>query len=140
MKKASEIISHILSPFENKIETFRCLKKIISLMPKNYKKYITFMQYKGETLYINVTHPAIKQEIFYKRKIIFDIINLMHKNNICISINPKKIVTICKYTPPPKPPKDIKFYIKPAGKFEIKAKNEKIRKIFEEIKDVLNNA
>ncbi|QCT94683.1 DUF721 domain-containing protein [Caminibacter mediatlanticus TB-2] len=137
MKKANEIISHLLSPFKEKIDTFRCLKKIIALMPQNYKKYISFMDYKGHTLYIYVSHPALRQEIFYKRKMIFDLINLMHKNNMCINLKPKKIVTFYKYSPPPKPPKDIKFYIKPAGNFEIKAKNEKIIKIFEEIKENL---
>jgi hypothetical protein len=108
-------------------------------MPQNYKKYITKMSYKGETLYIEVSHPALKQEIFYKRKMIFDIIKLMHKNNMCQMISPKKIVTNQKYKPVPKPPKEIKFYVKKAGDFEIKAKSPEIVKKFEEIKNLLKN-
>ncbi len=138
MKKANEIISHLLKPFDNKLNKYRCLRKIISLMPQNYKKYISKMVYKGDTLYIFVSHPALRQEIFYKRKMIFEIISLMHKSGICSQINPKKIVTNYKYTPLPKPPKDIKFYFKKAGDFKINAKNEQIRKKFEEIKAILN--
>ncbi len=139
MKKASEIINHILKPFENQIGKHRCLRKIISLMPANYKKYISKMNYKGEVLYIEVTHPALKQEIFYKRKMIFDLIKMMHTAGICKSINPSKIVTNHRYKPLPKPPKEIKFFMKKAGEFEIRAKNPEIRKKFEEIKKLFDS-
>jgi hypothetical protein len=108
-------------------------------MPQNYKKYISKMSYKGEALIIEVTHPALRQEIFYKRNLIFSLIKTMHQNKICTEINPKKIITTHKYKPIPKPPKEIKFYIKKAGDFEIKAKNEEVRKKFEEIKKLLNS-
>ncbi|WP_457560608.1 hypothetical protein [Caminibacter sp.] len=108
-------------------------------MPQNYKKYILKMSYRGEVLYIEVTHPAIKQEIFYKRKMIFEIIKLMHKSGICSEINPKKIITNHRYKPLPKPPKEVKFFIKKAGEFEIKAKTPEIAKKFEEIKKLLKN-
>ena len=137
MKKASEIITHILKPFENKIVIHRCLRKIISLLPQNYKKYITQISYKGEVLYIKVSHPALRQEIYYKRDLIFSIIKTLHSYNMCKDLNPKKIITDYKYQKPPKPPKEIKFYIKKADDFEIKAKNPEIIKHFEEIKKIL---
>ena len=139
MKKANEIISHLLGPFSDKVNKHRCLKKIISLMPAKYKNFIKSINHKGEVLYINVTHPAIRQELFFKRKLILEIIELMHKNNICKEIKVSKIITNYKYSPPPKPPKDIKFYFKKAKDFEIKAKNPEIRKIFEEIKEILSD-
>ena len=138
MKKANEIIAHILKPFSDKVNKHRCLKKIITLMPPKYKKFITSLNHKGETLYINVTHPAIRQEIFYKRKEIFEIINLMHKHKICEDIKVSRIITNYKYTPPIKPPKEIKFYIKKAKDFENRAKNPEIKKIFDEIKEILS--
>ena len=61
----------------------------------------------------------------------------MHSVGMCKNINPTKIITNFKYTPPPKPPKDYKFYVKVAGNFEIKAKNKEIREKFEEIKKIL---
>ena len=107
-------------------------------MPPKYKNFITSINHKGEVLYINVTHPAIRQELFYRRKEIFDIINIMHKHNICNEIKVSRIVTNYRYTPKPKPPKDIKFYLKEAKTFENRAKNPEIRKLFEEIKEILS--
>jgi hypothetical protein len=137
MKTAKEILTHLLKPFENKLNQKRCLKKIISLIPRNYNKYIISYTLKGDTLYINVSHPAMRQEIFYNKHIIFSIIKTFHKANQCLDVNPKKIVTFYKYIPPTKPPKEIKFYIKEAGDFEIKAKNENIKNKFKEIKNIL---
>jgi hypothetical protein len=137
MKKASEIINHILSPYSDKIQQKRCLKKIISLLPPKYNKYITSLQLKGEILFINVSHQAVKQELYFNRNLIFSIIKTMHSAGMCININPSKIITNYKYCPKPKPPEIYKFYIKPAGDFEIKAKKEEIRKKFEEIKALL---
>ena len=138
MKKANEIISHILEPFNEKIQIHRCLKKIITLMPPKYKKFINSINYKGEILYIRVSHPAIRQELFYKRKEIFSIIKTMHNHGICQNIKVSKIVTDYKYSPP-KIPKEIKFYLKNAKDFENKAKNPKIKKIFEEIKEIISD-
>jgi hypothetical protein len=137
MKKANEIINHILSPYSDKLSTQRCLKKIISLLPVKYNKYITSVQLKGEILFINVSHQAIKQELFYNKNLIFSIIKTMHRAEMCKEINPKKIVTNYKYYPKPKPLPVYKFYIKPAGDFEIKAKKKELREKFEEIKKLL---
>ncbi len=137
MKKASEIISHILAPFDDKITIHRCLKKIISLMPTKYKKYIKSITYKGETLYIRVSHPAIRQELFYKRHEIFSILKTMHNHGICKNIKVSKIVTNYKYTHNPSVPKDIKFYLKNAKDFENRAKTPEIKKIFDEIREIL---
>ena len=139
MKKASEIISHILKPFDEKIAKHRCLKKIISLMPPKYKKFITSLNHKGEILYINVSHPAIRQELFYKRGEIFAIIKTMHNHGICKNIQVSKIVTNYKYIPSPPPPKDIKFYLKTAKDFENRAKTPEIKKLFNEIKEILSD-
>jgi len=138
MKKASEIISHIFKPFNDKLNKHRCLRKIISLMPPKYKKFILSLYHKGEILYINVSHPAIKQELFYKREEILSIIKTMHKYGICNEIKVSKIITNHKYTPPPKPPKEIKFYLKSANDFENRAKNPEIKKLFDEIKEILS--
>ena len=78
MKKANEIISHLFEPFNDKIQIHRCLRKIISLMPPKYKKFIISINYKGKILYIKVSHPAIRQELFYKRNEILSIIKTMH--------------------------------------------------------------
>ena len=138
MKKASEIISHLFEPFNDKIAKHRCLKKIISLMPPKYKKFIISINHKGEILYINVSHPAIRQELFYKRNEILSIIKTMHKYGMCKEIAVSKIITNYKYSPIPKPPKEIKFYLKNATTFENRAKNPKIKKLFEEIKEILS--
>ncbi len=137
MKTSNEIITHILKPFEKKLKIHRCLKKIISLMPPKYKKFILSIQYKGEVLYIKVSHPAIKQELLIKKTEIFTIVKTMHNHNICNELNIKKLYVDYKYTPEPKPMKEIKFYLKQAGDFENRAKNPEIRKIFDEIKEIL---
>jgi hypothetical protein len=139
MKNVKEILNHLLNPYNDKLQEKRCLKKIISLMPRNYNKYISSTYLKGEILYINVSHPALKQEIFYNKNIIFSIIKTLHKANQCLNINPKKIVTMYKYKKNLTPPKEIKFYMKEAGNFEIKAKKENLKKKFEEIKNLINS-
>jgi len=136
MKTGKEILNHILSPYHDKLNHHRCLKKIISLLPLIYQKYINSITTKGSNLYIFVNHPAIKQELYFKRKEIFSIINTLNKLENC-NLNITKIYTIYKYTPAIKPPKELKFYIKKVNDFKIKAKNEKIRKKFEEIKEAL---
>jgi len=139
MKPAKEIITHLLSPYQDKIEQKRCLKKIIALLPKNYNNYIISMRIKGDVLIINVSHPAIRQELFYNQKIVFSIIKTMHKADMCKSINPKKIVTKYKYKnkKPKKVSNTYKFYKKPSGNFKIKAKSEEIKEKFKEIKENL---
>jgi hypothetical protein len=139
MKTAKDILNHLLNPYSEKIDEKRCLKKIIALMPRNYNKYISSTYLKGDILYINVSHPALRQEIFYNKNIIFSIIKSFHKANQCLNINPKKIVTTYKYKKPIKLPKEIKFYIKEAGNFEIKAKKKDLKKKFEEIKNLINS-
>jgi len=137
MKKAKHIINHILSPYSDKLDQQRCLKKIISLLPPKYNKYITSYQLKGEILFINVSHQAVKQELYYNKNLIFYIRKTMHNAGMCKDINPKKVVTNYKYSPKPKPPTVYKFYIKPAGNFEIKAKKKEINEKFEEIRKLL---
>ncbi|GAB6073637.1 hypothetical protein [Nautilia lithotrophica] len=88
-------------------------------------------------MFINVSHQAIKQELFYNKDLIFSIIKTMHSANMCKKINPKKIITNFKYSPKPKTQGIYKFYIKPAGNFEIKAKKKEIKEKFEEIKKLL---
>jgi hypothetical protein len=137
MKKANEIINHLLSPYSDKLANQRCLKKIISLLPQKYNNYITSAVLKGEILIFNVSHQAVKQELFYNKDLVFSIIKTMHGANMCKSVNPKKIITNFKYLPKPKTPKIYKFYLKPAGDFENKAKKKEIKEAFEEIKELL---
>ena len=139
MKKVKEILPHILSPYKDKIEQKRCLKKIISLLPKKYNNYITSINIKGNTLIIDVSHQAIKQELFYDKKLIFFIIKTIHKKSVCQNINPKKIITNYKYQKSKKINPIYKFYKKPAGNFKIKTKHKEIEKKFKEIKKNLRN-
>ena len=137
MKPAKEIITHLLSPYQDKIEQKRCLKKIIALLPKKYNNYITSIYVKGEVLIINVSHQAIKQELFYNKNLIFSIIKVMHQANICKAVNPKKILTNYKYKKSKKTNPIYKFYKKPAGNFRIKVKHKEIEEKFKEIKESL---
>jgi len=137
MKKAKEILTHLLSPYQDKIEQKRCLKKIIALLPKNYNNYITSIRIKGEVLVIDVSHPAIRQELFYNQNLVFSIIKTMHQADMCKNISPKKIVTNYKYKKPQKIDSIYKFYKKPAGDFKIKVKHKEIEEKFKEIKENL---
>ena len=140
MKKADKILNHLFNPYMDKLNKHRCLKKIISLLPRKYNNFITSYQLKGDILFINVSHPAIKQELFYNKQLIFSIIKTMHSANMCNEINPKKVITIYKYKPKEKHidyESYYKFFIKPAGNFEIKAKKKEIIEKFEEIKKLL---
>jgi hypothetical protein len=159
MKKADKILNHLLKPFSKDLQKARCLRQIISLLPKNYKKFVSKGAIKNNTLFLEVTHPAIRKEIYFNQQTIKYIINTLKLYKLRIKTSPplkgiqiikiiqppckgveiKMVKTFYKYKPlKKKTTKTIIFPLKSAkGEFEIRAKNPKIAKKFEEIKAIL---
>ncbi|MEO1958062.1 MAG: DciA family protein [Nautiliaceae bacterium] len=159
MRKADKILNHLLKPFSKDLQKARCLRQIISLLPKNYKKFVSKGAIKNNTLFLEVTHPAIRKEIYFNQQTIKYIINTLKLYRLKVKLSPpikgiqiikviqppckgieiKMIKTFYKYKPLKKEIiKTITFPQKSAkGEFKIKAKNPKITKKFEEIKTIL---
>jgi len=141
MKNIKEILKHTPLP-SDKIKIQRCLKIITSCLPIHLKNNISYTYLKGETLHFVTKHPAINFELYQNLSNIKMMLNAIHKKNRCLSIKVTNIKAYSKYTKQEAPKKNdiMKFYIKPLnGDFENKAKNPKVAKIFEEIREIIKN-
>lgn len=71
MKNAHAIIEHLfVNPCYKKVTEHRCFARLRSLLPKTLREVIAFMYKKNSTLFIAVTHPAMKMEFNYKLNLI----------------------------------------------------------------------
>ncbi len=139
MKKANQIINHLFKPLSPRLNKYRCLKKIISLLPENYNKYISYVNLKGDTLIIGVSHSAMQKIIYYNQDTIFFIKESLKENNECKDVEFTKIRTFFKYKKLNKKEKKIPNYLlkKPKGTF--KNQSSKFKDIFEEIREIIND-
>jgi hypothetical protein len=141
MKNIKEILNHLPIPYD-KIKIQKCLQTITKGLPQRYQKYILYMYLKGETLYFVTKHQAINFELYQKLNDIKSMLRLIQtKMNRCKSINISSIKAYTSYTKKETPKKidNIKFYIQAKGDFKNLAKNEKIHKAFEEIREIIKN-
>ncbi|RUM55769.1 MAG: hypothetical protein DSY40_03395 [Nautilia sp.] len=142
MKNIKEILKHTPLPYD-KIKIQRCLKLVTSGLPIHLKNNISFMYLKGNTLYFATKHPAINFELYQKLSDIKMMLRAIQLKKRCLSIKIDNIKCFSIYKKEKKNEKiipDIKFYIKPLkGTFENRAKNPKIAKKFEEIREIIKN-
>lgn len=143
MKNIKEILNHLPVPYNNKIKIQRCLKILISTLPKTQQKYILYTYLKGETLYIVTKHQAINFELYQKLSDIKTALSLIQKNlKKCNSIKISSLKAYTTYTKPRKTIQKIENFTlrkELKGNFENLAKNKKIYKVFEEIREIIKN-
>ncbi len=143
MQNSKEIIEKIVSkPSMRKIASHQCFNKLKSLLPKHMAKYILFIYIKHDTLFFVLNHPGMKMEFYYKNSLLKSLVkNLSNLDTKCEHLkNIKKIKSFVSNRAEidKKTPSFVGIYKERAtGEFENLAKNEEIRKIIEEIKEII---
>lgn len=144
MKKAQTIISHLLNKptFQNAVKA-ECLDKLISTLPDNITKYISFCYIKNDNLFIAVTHPGIKMELYYKCNLLKSILTVLkkeqskcqslHFSDIKIFVSDKNVKKEDESTIP-------RYYEHADANFKNLAQDEELKEKFEQIrKEIINN-
>jgi len=138
MKKISEILSHLKNnPEFRKINTSFLIMKFIDVLPLKLKKGVKFGYVKNQTLYFVLTHPVYKMEFEYNKALIksllknFKIANVEDIGFFVTNVIDKK----------EEQKEDKPLYLERSyGIFENKAKDEKIFKKFEKIREIIKNS
>jgi len=144
MKKADTILSHILHlPEFKSLQSHYCYQKFISLLSPKFQKAIAFVYIKQETLFVALSHPGFKMELYYNKDLLKSILSLLRKqDDRCKFLVAKKIILFnSKYKSIIKDEKKqetIPYYQElSSGEFEIDCKDKKLKKAFENIKSLI---
>jgi hypothetical protein len=139
MKKAETIISHLLDKptFQNAKKAY-CFNKLIAALPKNLTQYIAFCYVKNDILFLAITHPGVKMELYYKSNLLKTILTLLQKSEPqCnfIQFNQIKIFVTNKSREKPQEDTVPRYREHGNGEFENLAKSEDIQMHFEAIRE-----
>uniref|UniRef100_UPI0040488742 DUF721 domain-containing protein n=1 Tax=Aliarcobacter sp. TaxID=2321116 RepID=UPI0040488742 len=138
MKKINEILSHLKNnPEFRKINTSTLIIKFIDVLPLKLKKGIKFGYVKNQTLYFVLTHPVYKMEFEYNKA---DIKSLLKKFKIANVEDIGFFVTNVIEKKEDKNIIDKTYKERSFGIFENKAKDEKLFKKFEKIREIIKNS
>ena len=138
MKKISEILSHLKNnPEFSKINTSFLIKKFIEVLPLKLKKGVKFAYVKNQTLFFVLTHPVYKMEFEYNKA---DIKSLLKKFKIANVEDIGFFVTNIIEKKETKKTDEPLYKERSYGIFENKAKDEKLFKKFEKIRDIIKNS
>ncbi len=143
MKTSKEIISHIINkPQNSQIIKTECINKLISFLPPHLAKAIMFTYIKNRTLFFVLNHPGLKMEFNYKHNLIKSLLNKLKGIDLkckIIDIDEIKSFVSNKITPQkPKLP-SLTYKERADGEFQNLATNEKLNKLFEEIRQMIKN-
>jgi len=137
----------ILNLFRNqktfaKLGQQNCFDFIKKLLPPMLSKQVRFIYHKGDTLFLVLNHPGAKMEIDYRLK---SIKNLL-KDELAKSCSQLLIVNIKTFvTNKPlakEAPKNITvqtYKERSSGDFKITSSDEKIKELFQSIKDKIHS-
>lgn len=138
MKKLNDILSHLkYSPEFKKINTNNTIEKLISALPPKLKKGVKFAYIKRQTLFFVLTHPVFKMEFEYNKSLIKSLLksaNIANVDDIQFFVTNKmeKKEEVIEQIP--------HFKERSYGIFENQAKDEKIYKTFEKIRNIIKKA
>jgi hypothetical protein len=139
MKNAQSIVSHTLKPFEDRLETIKCLNLLFSMLPPNIKNGISYSYIRNDTLFIIVVSNPFKSEINYKKALINELLEAIKiHRNICDSVSFGDIKIYVDRDIKKEAKQQILVYEERAtGEFEILTKNDRIREVLEKIKETI---
>jgi hypothetical protein len=141
MKDSKTIISHLKKhPSLKTLEKEECYELLIRLLPNSLSNFIKFIYIKHDTLFFVLTHQSAKMEFNYKSNLIKELLKKLetfHPKCKCINLTKiKSFVTNKKNeTKNPKISSAIFYKERANGEFVNIAKDEKLYKIFEKIKE-----
>ncbi len=147
MKKSSNIINHLKNqPLYAKLKTVQCFEKIKSLLPPRLQNAVLFIYIKNDILFFVLNHPGYKMEFNYNVNLIKGVLKeLKKRSSECADLEFKEIRSFVsnKIESKTREIKENKLTYKERakGKFAILTKNERLKKIFQEIKKtIISNA
>jgi len=138
MKKINEILTHIQNtPSFDKINTFLEIKRFVNILPLKLKSGIKFAYFKNDTLIFVLIHQIYKVEFEYAKRDILALLKISNFQNITkisffVSNNVEQSKKISKEKQSTE-----KYEERSYGIFENRAKNEKLFKKFENIRDII---
>ena len=145
MKSSKNIISQLVSfgKFQN-IKTVKNLEKIKSILPPNLQKsnIINFMYIKNQILFIALNHQGFKMEMDMKLKVLKPMIKKMHHmiadfpqiDDVKTFVTNKALVKEAEVEEI-----DISYDEKSTGDFFVNTQNKELKKIFDELKEVIKS-
>lgn len=143
MKTSKEIISHIINkPQNSQIIKTECINKLISFLPPHLANAIMFTYIKNRTLFFVLNHPGLKMEFNYKHNLIKSLLNKLKNIDLkckIIEIDEIKSFVSNKIKPPSSKISTLIYKERASGEFQNLATDEKLNKLFEEIKKVIKN-
>lgn len=146
MKKSSNIINHLKNqPLYAKLKTVKCFEKIKSLLPPKLQNAVLFIYTKNNILFFVLNHPGYKMEFNYNVNLIKSILKeLKKRERACKDLEFKEVRSFVsnKIDNQESINKEEKLIYKERakGEFEIQTDNEKLKKIFEEIKHIIQTS
>ncbi|MDR1976013.1 MAG: hypothetical protein LBQ18_03380 [Campylobacteraceae bacterium] len=145
MEHISFIISHISrQPSLKKLEQIASYKKLLSLLPPRYQGAVKFMYNKNNTLFFVLRHPGFKMEFNYKTTLIKGLLKqLIMQDESCKCIDADELKFFVSNKTAQKAVQEIKpqnlYKERAQGDFTNRASNEKLRLLFEEIREIVKN-
>lgn len=88
------ILSHLSSkPQFKSLKRQECYQKYINLLSQKWQKALAFVYIKDETLFIAVTHPGFKMELYYNRDLLKSLLTQLNTYDVaCQEMTAKKVV------------------------------------------------
>lgn len=143
MKKAEHIISHLLNkPTFQNANKAKCFDMLLThALPKNLRQFVSFCYVKNSTLFIAITHPGLKMELYYKEKLLKSILVMVKKAQPeceIIDFRDIKIFVTNKIEKKSTLEDTVPRYSEHSmAEFENKATDEKLQQQFEKIRQTI---
>lgn len=139
MKKVNNILTHLkYNPDFKKLSTNIALEKLINALPAKLSKGVKFAYIKKQILFFVLTHPVYKMEFEYNKTLIKALLKTASIENIddVKFFVTNRIEKKVKQKIPDQP----SFKERSYGIFENSCKNEKLNKLFEEIRNIIKSS
>lgn len=144
MENVSEVLSHLLNaPCYQKYYEVSQIHYFIRLLPLSIKRGIAFGYIKNNILFLALKHPAFKQEFYHKIALVKQLLKTYQKEK-CNLLNVQDIQYFVTYNAYQKEIKTLQekepnpsYGELSCGNFTNYAKNDKIHKIFENIRQII---
>ena len=127
-----------------KYEQIRCYDRLLSVLPKSFTSMIRFVYTKNETLFFVLNHPCAKMEFNYKRNLIKSLLKEVCAHfPECSCLHVKEVQSFVtnqkseEETLIVSANSDIFYAEQATGAFETLCEDEKLRALFEAIKETI---
>ncbi|CAA6808045.1 MAG: Unknown protein [uncultured Campylobacterales bacterium] len=125
----------------NKLNTYYVINKVKELLPSHLSSSIAFMYVKDNTLFFAMDHQAKRVELEYKKQMILgwlkQIAKQKPKYEFVLKVKNIKAFVIYKTMQKQKPKISLIYEERSSGDFPIKTNNDKISKILDNIKKLI---